>query len=388
MSATAPMTSPEHASPEHAGAILEIDLGALSANYLLLRDRAAPAECAPVVKANAYGTGLSEAAGALYGAGCRRFCVAHIAEGIALRAAHADVEIIVLHGLMPASAAEVARHGLIPALNDLGQIAQWSALAIETGPLPACIQIDSGMARLGLPADEVALLAAEPDRLAGLEVRTVISHLACADEPENPLNRRQLESFNRQRATLPRAAASLANSSGIFLGPDYHFDLVRPGVSLYGVNPTPGRPNPMREVVRLKGRIIQLRQIDSDRSVGYGAAWRAERPSRIATVAVGYADGYLRSLGNRGFCVIGGARAPIVGRVSMDLTTIDVSALDPSRLAVGDEVSLLGDGVDIDELAEAAGSIAHELLTGLGSRYHRRYVNGPGNGPGNGAGKP
>ena len=361
-------------SPELAGAELTIDLGAVVENYLALARRTAPALCAAVVKADAYGLGMAEVAPALHRAGCPAFCVAHIGEGIALRGLLGQAEIFVLHGLLPDSAGDVAAHSLIPVLNDLGQIAEWRAQALKAGPLPAAVQLDSGMSRLGLPAGEVEILSAEPERLDGLDLRYWASHLVSAEEADNPLNAEQLRRFNELRTGLSPAGASLANSSGIFLGSDYHFEMVRPGVALYGVNPTPGAPNPMREAVQLRGRIIQLQQIDRHGSVGYGAAWRAERASRIATVAVGYADGYLRGLGKGAFCIIGGARAPIVGRVSMDLITIDVTEFDAGKLAVGTPVNLIGDGVDIDELAAAGGTIAYELLTLLGARYQRRYL--------------
>lgn len=361
-------------SPELAGAELTIDLGAVCDNYRTLAERASPARCAAVVKADAYGLGMAQVAPTLARAGCQSFCVAHIGEGIALRGLLAQAEIFVLHGLMPKSAADVAAHNLIPVLNDLGQIAQWHEHAQRAGSLPAAIQLDTGMSRLGLPATEAATLIGEPRRLDGLDLRYWISHLVSAEQQDNRLNGEQLRRFNGLRANLPPAAASFANSSGIFLGADYHFDMVRPGVALYGVNPTPPGRNPMREVLRLSARIIQLQQIDRHQSVGYGAAWQADRPSRIASVAVGYADGYLRGLGKGAFCTIGGARAPIVGRVSMDLITIDVTEINAGELAVGDRVSLIGDGVDIDELASAGSTIAYELLTSLGARYRRRYL--------------
>jgi alanine racemase len=235
------------------------------------------------------------------------------------------------------------------------------------------------MSRLGLPEDELETLASEPERLDGIELALVMSHLACADEPGHPLNAEQLARFSAARARLPTAMASFANSSGIFLGAEYHFDLGRPGVALYGINPTPGRPNPMRQVVRLQGKILQVREIDAPRTVGYGATHRAAGPTRVATVAVGYADGYLRSLSNRGSAWLGNQRVPVVGRVSMDLITLDVTGASPDSAHPGAFVDLIGPELSadpeltVDDVAAAAGTIGYEILTALGQRYHRIY---------------
>ncbi len=361
-----------------AGAVLTIDLGAVARNYRLLRDRLRGARCAAVVKANAYGLGLARVAPALARAGCRDFFVATLDEGIALRDLLADAEIAVLNGLEPGREADFGNRRLVPVLNDLGQIERWRAYARDQAhdqdELDAVIHLDTGMNRLGLPADEVERLAAEPERLRGVRPRLVMSHLACAEERDNPMNEAQRALFIARRECLPAAPASLANSSGIFLGPNYHFDLARPGVALYGVNPTPGRPNPMAEVVRLQGEIIQVRDVDRGQTVGYGAAHRVAAPGRVATVAVGYADGYLRSLGGRASAAIGGARVQVVGRVSMDLITLDVSGLTTTEARPGAMVDLLGGACPIDEVAAAGGTVGYELLTSLGERHERRYV--------------
>jgi alanine racemase len=233
------------------------------------------------------------------------------------------------------------------------------------------------MSRLGLSAAEAAALADDAGGLAGIDIRLVISHLACADEPGHPLNRRQLEAFRALRARFRAGrAASFANSSGIFLGADYHFDLVRPGAALYGIAPVAGAPNPMAGVVALHGKILQIRDVDTNQTVGYGATHRLTGPGRLATVAVGYADGYLRSLSNRGWAFVGDVRVPIVGRVSMDLITLDVTGVAAADVREGASVELIGPHLPVDVVAEAAGTIGYEILTGLGRRYHRDYRGG------------
>ncbi|MDX9859981.1 MAG: alanine racemase, partial [Rhodospirillales bacterium] len=313
-------------SESSRGAILTIDLAALKANWINLRHRLKGAECAGVVKADAYGLGLEPVAGALAAAGCRVFFVAQLDEGISLRTHLPKAEIHVLNGLLPGTAAEFAASRLIPVLNSLGSVDEWRTFCHrQTRALAADIHVDTGMSRLGLPPYEWETLAAEPARLDGLAPRYLISHLACADEPDHPMNRQQLAAFAAVRRRLPLIRASFTNSAGIFLGGDFHFDLARPGIALYGGNPVPERANPMAQVVRLQGKILQVRDVDTPQTVGYGATHRFAGPSRIATVAVGYGDGFLRSLGNTGCGFVGDIRTPVVGRVSMDLITLDVT---------------------------------------------------------------
>jgi alanine racemase len=360
------------------GAVLEIDLAAISANWCLLRDRVTPAACAAVVKADAYGLGALPVGVALAVAGCRRFFVATLGEAIALREALPEIcEIAVLNGPIPGSAEEFVEYGLIPVLNDPGQIADWEALGAQRGALPAMLQIDTGMARLGLTSREFdRLVAASPDRYGAIRWRALLSHLACADTPDHPLNEVQRERFVAAHARLTCWPASLAASSGIFLGPRFHFDFVRPGAALYGVNPQPGTPNPMRQIVRLRGRILQIREVDEGQPVGYGAAHVMATAGRLATVAVGYADGWLRSSSHRSVGEIGGRRVPLLGRVSMDLAVFDVSGVDPSLARPGGFIELLGEAHGVDAAAEEAGTIGYELLTALGRRYHRVYRGG------------
>lgn len=359
-----------------AGAVLTIDLGAICDNWRALRAMVGKATCAAVVKADAYGLGARQVAPALYRAGCRHFFVAHLDEGAALRPAlPADATIYVLHGAHPGAEADCAAHGLVPVLNSLPQVAAWQKLGVMQGKaLPAVLQIDTGMARLGLAADELDQLAAVPAVLQGIALQFVMSHLASAEEQDNPANRAQRERFRAALARLPKARASLANSSGIFLGGDYHFDLVRPGAALYGVAPVAGRANPLRPAIRLQGKVLQLRTIEAGTPVGYAHTWTAARRSRIATVAVGYADGYLRSLSNRGHALCDGIRLPLVGNVSMDTLTLDVTDLPEGRLGEGTLVDLADPLNDVDAIAARAGTIGYEILTSLGARYARQHI--------------
>jgi alanine racemase len=359
---------------DRASAVLEIDVAGIVANWRFLAQRVAPAECAAVVKADGYGLGAAAVAAALAAAGCRRFFVATLDEALGLRKTLSGVcEIAVLNGPVPGSAEEFAEGRLVPVLNDPGQIAEWEQIAAMRGPLPAMLQLDTGMARLGLTAREFDRLADDLGRSGTIRWRTLMSHLACADEPDHALNQEQRARFVAARCRLDGVPASLAASSGIFLGPEYHLDLVRPGAALYGVNPQPGAPNPMRQIVRLKARILQLRDVDDGQPVGYGATHVMAGAGRLATVAAGYADGWLRSLNSRGSGGIGGVRVPLLGRVSMDLAVFDVSAVDPSVARPGGFIELLGDDYGVDAAARDAGTIGYEMLTALGRRYHRIY---------------
>lgn len=357
--------------------ILTVDLDAIAENWRFLRDRTAHGNCAAVVKADGYGLGLAPVATALAAAGCDTFFVAHLDEGIALRQVLKDARITVMNGLMPGQQAIYTEHDLWPSLNDLGQIGAWKAFcAKQETALPAVLHCDTGMSRTGLDRTEARVLSAEPDRLQGIDLRFLMSHMACADTPDHPLNREQQRAFAAltQALPAPKQGGMLAASSAIFLGPDWHFDWIRPGVCLYGVRPNAEAPNPMKPVVSLDAKILQVRQIDAPESVGYGAGHRVEGPTRIATLAIGYADGFLRSLSNTAKAWVGEVEVPLVGRVSMDLITIDISALP--HIGPGDTVSLIGAHQDVDALADQAGTIGYEILTSLGSRYARHYVGG------------
>jgi alanine racemase len=363
--------------PVRSNAVLTIDLGAVAANFRRLQAQAPGAEVAPVVKTNAYGLGLSPVARRLAAEGATTFFVAHPGEGIELRALLPHSKILVLESLSAGLASLLAAHDLTPALATPGDVEAWSAEARRLGrPLPCALHIDTGMNRFGLPVAEFERLAATAGAFEGLSVELVMSHLACADDPAHPLNEEQRRRFDAARTKLPKVRASLANSSGIFLGAPYHHDLVRPGMALYGLNPTPDRANPMKTAVRLEAPILQLRQIDKGESVGYGATYRAGGKRNVATVGVGYGDGFSRALGNRGWGFLRGCRVPIIGRISMDLLTLDVSAVGAAR--PGDAVELLGPNVPPDEVGAAAGTLGYEILTSLGTRYARHYVGAEG----------
>ncbi len=335
-------------------AVLTIDLAAVVANWRRL-GAVHGAPCAAVLKADGYGLGAAPVGRALAAAGCWHFFVAHLAEGLALRAVLGPGPLVaVLNGF--ATGAD-GTAGLTPVLNSLADIAAHQGR-------PGILQVDTGMARLGVPPQEWG-------RLAGVQPALLMTHLAVPDQPDHPLNAAQAGRFAAARALLPGVPASLAASAGIFLGPDFASDLARPGAALYGLNPTPGQPNPMLPVVRLEAPVLQMREIAAGTSVGYGASWVAERPSRVATVAAGYADGYLRALSGRAIASFQGQPVPLIGRVSMDLTTFDVT--DLPALRPGDALTLIGPGCTPDELAERAGTIGYEILTSLGARYRRQY---------------
>ena len=364
---------------DRAGAILEIDLAAIAENWRQLARRVDPATCAAVLKADAYGLGAAQVAAALAAAGCRLFFTATIDEGIALREAlPAACDVGILNGPPPRCAEEFIEYRLIPVLNDLGQIADWAEATARRYPLPAMLHLDTGMARLGLTMREFDGIAHGLTQWGSVRWRAVISHLACADQPEHPLNEIQRTRFASARTRVSYLPASLAASSGIFLGRSFHFNFVRPGAALYGVNPHPGWPNPLRQVIRLKAKILQLREVDQGESVGYGATHVMDAPGRLATVAVGYADGWLRSLSSRGSGRLGGKRVPLIGRISMDLIVFDISNVDPSMARPGSSIDLLDEDYGVDAAAADAGTIGYEILTALGKRYHRVYRGAPG----------
>jgi alanine racemase len=357
------------------GGMVTIDLDAIVNNWRDLADRVTPAECAAVVKADAYGCGLREVVAALKRAGCATFFVAHISEGRVVREIANEATVYVLNGIPPGGASHFAATRLRPVIGSMAELVEWDAFcSVHEWKGGAALHFDTGMNRLGIPVEEASALAARL-KMPEHGIALVMSHFACADAPEHALNPRQIQTFRELRMMFRGVDASLANSSGIFLGPATHCDLVRPGAALYGINPTPAGPNPMRPAVTLKGRILQVRQVPRGTSVGYGAAWTAPRDSRVAIISVGYGDGYLRAgaalSGEPPLAIIAGKRCPAVGRISMDLAAIDVTALPDKVARRGDFATLLGDGIEIANLARAAGTISYEVLTSLGRRYHR-----------------
>ncbi|MDX8478378.1 alanine racemase [Mesorhizobium sp. VK24D] len=355
-----------------AGAILTIDLGAIRENYRRLKARLAGVRCAGVLKADGYGLGAAPVAAALIKEGCDIFFVALLGEGIALRkSVGPGSDIFVLNGLPPGSESEAVAAALHPVVNSAAQLKAWRETARASGrTLQAAIQVDSGMSRLGMPPAEVEALSKEA--FDGIDIRYVMSHLACADETRNPANEEQRLAFERLRRMLPAAPASLANSSGIFLGAPYHYDLARPGAALYGINPTPGEANPMLPVVRLQAKVAQTRSVGEGAGVGYGHTYHARGPLRLATISFGYADGWHRRAASAAW--FEGMRLPFVGRVSMDSIVLDISALAAGRLGEGDLVELIGPSQSVDDAAGHAGTIGYEILTSLGARFHRRYI--------------
>lgn len=338
-------------------ACLAIDTGAIAANWRRFAAASGPAACGAALKADGYGLGAPQAAAALVAAGCRDLFVAHWQEVVALGPLPADVRLAVLHGVTAADIPFALATAAVPVLVTPAQVVAWRA----TGR-PCDVMVDTGLNRLGLtPEDALSGL------LDGLPVHTLHSHLACAEQPGHPLNERQRAAFAALAARLPAARHALANSGGIGLGAGYHFGLTRPGIGLYGGGASPD-DRPLAPVVTLAARILQLRDIPAGATVGYGATFTATRPTRLATAALGYADGYARSLSNAGHATIGEARCPVVGRVSMDLTIFDVT--DAPAAAEGD---LLTISYDLATTSKASGRSEYELLTGLGARYARSY---------------
>lgn len=362
-----------------AGAVLSIDLGAVKENWRRLKARAGRAECGAAVKGDAYGLGIDHVARALWEAGCRTYFVARPKEGEELRAILADATIYVLDGLFADQAEFYAKLNLCPALISISEAQEWAAFGRAYGrKLPCALHVDTGINRLGFSMAEFAALLEDRFTMEGLNISLLMSHLACADEAWHPLNRRQAEAFGKLRQQLPGVPASLANSSGLFLGDDFTHDLVRPGIALYGGNPTPKVANPMHAVVILEGAIMQLRHVGPGETVGYGATWEARRESVIAILGAGYKDGVPRALSSQtqtgpAQVFINGQRCPVIGRVSMDMMGIDVTDLPPGSLPRGTRAEILGRHILIDEAATWAGTICYELLTRLGSRYARRY---------------
>ncbi|MBP1882799.1 alanine racemase [Sinorhizobium mexicanum] len=366
---------------------LIIDLAALADNWRAMNERSGTASAAAVLKADAYGLGIAEAAPALYAAGARDFFVANAEEGAELRPLVPDGRIYILAGMWPGNEELFFDNDLVPIINSEEQLAVFMAALSERGDHPCVLHVDTGMNRLGLSVEEAVALANDPARPASFSPVLIMSHLACGDDPKHPMNVYQLERFRAAAAAFEGVPASLANSGGVFLGKDYHFDLTRPGIAVYGGEAVDGAVNPMKPVVTAEARIIQVRTVPSGATASYGASARFSRDTRIATVAIGYADGYHRSVSGGGVTLrqampsgaygfLHGRKVPHVGRVTMDLSLFDVTDLPEKAVRAGDYIELFGRNVAVDDVARAGGTIGYELLTSLGHRYHRSYIGG------------
>lgn len=346
-----------------------IDLSALKANWTKLNQLTNKANCAAAVKANAYGLGLEPVARALSDAGCNTFFVAMAEEGVALRKLLPNATIYVLNGPEKNIISELQEYALSPVLNSLDQIRLWKAA--KGGK--CALHLDTGMARLGLSEVEITQLESDPTLLEGIDLQLIMSHLANADRRQDEMAQQQRARFEAARARLglTRLPASLANSAGIFHGEDFHYDMVRPGLALYGGTPIQTEANPMQPVVTVRAQILQTRTVEKDEPVGYGAAFHAADKSLIATCAIGYADGYPRALSHQGHACLENKPVPVIGRISMDLVTLDVSDVPTAK--AGDWVTFLGNGITVDDLAAKAGTAAYEILTGLSPRIPRVY---------------
>ncbi len=376
----APETLTSGAPADEAGGILTVDLSAIETNWKILRSASTPAECAAVVKADAYGLGLEPVATRLSKAGCTTFFVADLSEGKRLRKTVPGADIYILNGLPSGTGQAFADHNLRPVIGSTAELAEWDAFtSVHNWDGGFALHVDTGMNRLGMSLEEAAAFAFRiSSENHGLKL--LMTHFVAAQFPESARNAEQLLNFRNIRALYRGIPTSIANSSGVFLDSSAHLDLVRPGVALYGVNPTPAKPNPMKPVVELKVRVAQVRNVPFGETVGYDATWTARRPSRIVVVTMGYADGFFRSASGDdqrpgGTLFLQGHPCPIAGRISMDLTALDVTDLPDGTVKRGDFATVIGAERDVDATAEMFGTIGYEVLTSLGRRYARIYKN-------------
>lgn len=353
--------------PQPNGVALDVDLSALAANYQLLKKRHAGGDIAAVVKADAYGLGVEAVSRTLWQEGCRDFFVATLDEAIELRGFLAQAGIAVFNGIFPGEEKDYQEHQLTPVLSSLEQVERWRNVASLSS---AILHVDTGMTRLGLTHSDAEKLAAS---LPNSGFALIMSHLACANEPEHPKNAEQLARFKAALQLFPGNKASFANSSGLFLSPEFHFDVGRPGCALYGITPVLDK-NPMRHVATLSAPLLQIRELDRDETVGYGSTYQAKKGSRIAIAGMGYADGLLRTLSNQGFACIAGQRVPFAGRVSMDMIALDVSSIPEKRLNDKLRAEFINAEYTVSDVAAAAGTIGYEIFTRLGKRALRRYL--------------
>ena len=353
---------------------LYIDLNAVQKNYLLIKEQTHPALCAATVKANAYGLGIDKITNSLYKVGCRDFFVATLGEGIALRRIKSNINIYIFHGIKENETEAFLGHNLIPILNDLAQIKLWDNFCSNKKlKLPAILHFDTGINRLGIDIKDVKLISSNLPK--NIDIRYIMTHFATANEIDNIRNKTQLNEFIKIKSLFPQYKATIANSSASFLGRKYIYDMVRPGAALFGINPTPYlEQNPMHNVVRLTSKIIQIKTIERDGMVGYGNICPVTKGMILATIPIGYADGYLRSLTNRSYCYIKGKLVPTLGKISMDMTIIDISNFKKGKINLGDEVEIIGDNIDLSILSRQAGTIPYEILTSFSERFKKIYI--------------
>lgn len=362
-------------SNQHSGTTLTVNLDAICRNYRILQEQCgAGCKVSAVVKANAYGLGVEPVAKILAGQGCDEFFVANLDEAVELRSILPNATIFVLHGIIGGQEKIFAENNIIPVLNSLYQLEIWQDFAEMQGKkMPCALHFNTGMNRLGLSIKDAKTLAGSYELEQKLNVKYVTSHLACSDDAKHKMNKQQLLEFQDITNNFKSVKLSMANSGGVFLGREYHFDMVRTGLALYGGNPSNSMANPMKNVVRLSSAMLQIHRIDRAGTVGYGASRKVKPGMKTATIAAGYADGYLRSLSNSGVCAVDGQIVPIIGRVSMDLVILDVTEVPDSKLTIGQEVELIGENIPLEMVAEKAGTISYEILTSLGERYKRIY---------------
>lgn len=372
---------------EAAPSRLTIDLDALAENWRMLARASGKARTGAAVKGDGYGLGIEAVVPALYDAGCRDMFVATPDEGMLARQFAPEARIFVLAGVWPGVEAQFFSHDLVPVLVSEEQIACWSNAVAFDEERPCALMVDTGMNRLGLSVDEALALAGDPTRPASFSPVLLLSHLACASDPSHPLNRQQLQSFQTLAKAYEGVDSSLANSAGIQLGAEYHFDLTRPGIAIYGGEAIDGVRNPALPVMTAETRILQIRHAKAGEPVSYGATHVLTRDSRLAIVSTGYADGYHRSMSGSGiplrqevrqggFGFVAGRRVPVAGRITMDLTIFDVTDVPEAEVRAGDYIELFGRNIPVDEAARAGGTIGYELLTSLGNRYQRAYIGG------------
>jgi alanine racemase len=361
--------------------VLTINLVAIQSNWLKLKKIGAGANVAGVIKANAYGLGANFVGNALYDVGCREFFFASIGEALAARAFLPKNAIIyVLGGVHAGDEAELIASNITPVLCSISALDRWAKANAALGFCSSsAIKINTGMTRFGLDVNEFGALCRNTDLLRAVNPVLVMSHLACADEPKHPLNILQRDKFsrcaNQIKSLIPDVRLSLANSSGIFLGDEWHFDLLRPGAALYGVNPVPDAGNPMLPVVRLSLPIVQVRSIDATAAIGYGSGVTLPEGARIAVVAGGYADGLHRTLGSQPEGYLAGQLVNAVGRMSMDSTMFDISDLTlPDNQLLGQKIEVINSALSLGYLSKKNASLGYEVLTSLGSRYKRKYL--------------